>query len=114
MVLDSPLSMERRGMILYEYCKTNHHDKVTDISIAWIEAGCSLKKEPAGAIVKVKNLEAFMEENKYKISVNYGTADPTHRYYLHSSNDDKFIFGYDSQTHIPSPVFMAYVEGPTA
>ena len=109
MVLDSPLSLERRGIIIHEYCKMNHPDKLTDISLAWIEAGFSLKKEPAGNIQKIKNLEIFLRDNGYKLDIRYGDASPTHRYYLLKSSDRKFIFGYDSQLHQPSPVFHALI-----
>ena len=109
MVLDSPLSLERRGVIIYEYCKINHPDKLTDISLAWIEAGFSLKKAPAGDIQKIKNPEAFLEEGKYRLHIKYGNADPYHRYYLLKSSDRNFIFGYDSQLHQPSPVFLATI-----
>ena len=104
MVLDSPLSMERRGVILYGYCKANHPEMVTDVSVAWIEAGCSLKKEPAGNITKIKHPEAYLAEMQSKMKVRYGTPDPSHRYYL---LEPGHLFGYDSQSHQPSPVFMA-------
>ena len=107
MVLDSPLSLERRGVILYEYCRKHHQDKLTDISIAWIEAGCSLKKEPAGDITKIKNLDIYLQERGLQMSVNYGTATPSHRYFLLTSSQGHFIFGYDSELHQPVPVFMA-------
>ncbi len=107
MVLDSPLSLERRGVILYEYCREHHHDMLTDISIAWIEAGCSLKKEPAGDITKIKDLDIYLQERGLQMSVNYGTATPSHRYFLLTSSERDFIFGYDSELHQPAPVFMA-------
>ena len=107
MVLDSPLSLERRGIILYEYCKNHYPDKLTDISIAWIEAGCSLKKEPAGEITIIKNLEAFLQECNLHMSIKYGTAESSHRYFMLTSSDTRFIIGYDSELHQPSPIFMA-------
>ena len=107
MVLDSPLSLERRGVILYEYCLEQHPDRLTDISIAWIEAGCSLKKQPAGEITKIKNLEAFLLECNLQMSIKYGTAASSHRYFLLKAAESRLIFGYDSELHQPSPVFMA-------
>jgi hypothetical protein len=107
MVLDSPLSLERRGVILYEYCREHHPDMLTDISIAWIEAGCSLKKEPAGDITKIKNLDAYLEESCCHMSIEYGTPSASHRYFLLTSPDRRLIFGYDSELHQPTPVFMA-------
>lgn len=96
MVLDSPISLERRGVILYEYCKAHYSERVSDVSIAWILAGFSLKKEPAGNVIKIKQIEEYIEK-----------TSPTHRYYLYTSRNRKVIFGYDSETHQPSPVFMA-------
>lgn len=96
MVLDSPISLERRGVILYEYCKAHYPERVSDVSIAWILAGFSLKKEPAGNVIKIKQIEEYIEK-----------TSPTHRYYLYTSRNRKVIFGYDSETHQPSPVFMA-------
>lgn len=96
MVLDSPISMERRGIILYEYCRSHYPEHVCDVSIAWILAGFSLKKEPAGNVIKIKQIEEYIEK-----------TSPTHRYYLYTSRYRKVIFGYDSETHQPSPVFMA-------
>ena len=107
MVLDSPISSERRGVILYEYCKRHHPEHLSDVSIAWIQGGFSLKKEPAGTIIKVKNLCTFLEESNTEMECQYGEASPTHRYYLYTYEDIKILFGYDSATHQPAPVFMA-------
>lgn len=107
MVLDSPLGLERRGVILYEYCKINYPHILTEVSIAWIEAGYSLKKEPAGNITKIKNLETFLTESKCQLSVEYGNLSISHRYYLLSTPDKSMLFGYDSEEHHPSPVIRA-------
>ena len=107
MVLDSPVSLERRGVILYEYCKSNLPEKLADVSMAWIEGGFSLKKEPAGGTVRVKHIEAFMEE--HELLVKYGRAEISHRYYLHTYGDRQTLFGYDSREHQPAPVFRAEV-----
>lgn len=107
MVLDSPVSLERRGVILYEYCKGNHPEKLTDVSVAWIEAGFSLKKEPAGNALRIKHLNAFLEEESLQMSVVYGQPEPSHRYYMLASDGRRILFGYDSESHQPSPVFMA-------
>ena len=110
MVLDSPLSQERRGIILYEYCRKYHPGNATDVSIAWIEAGHSLKKEPAGDIVKIKNLEGYLAEHQAQMNIAYGTAEASHRYFLLTSSGRRIIFGYDSQIHQPEPVFRAEID----
>ena len=109
MVLESPLSLERRGVILYDYCMEHYRDMVPEVSVAWIEAGFSLKKEPAGEITKIKNLEAFLEDGGYELSVDYGTADKSHRYYLLTTDAGDFLFGYDSRQHMPHPVYKASI-----
>ena len=111
MVLDSPLSQERRGILLYKYIKEHYPERATDVSVAWIRAGYSLKKEPAGDVVKIKDLEDYLAENQAKMRITYGTADPSHRYFLLISCGRRFIFGYDSQEHHHEPAFMADVHG---
>jgi hypothetical protein len=110
MVLDSPLSQERRGIILYEYCKLHHPEKLTDVSVAWIEAGHSLKKEPAGDVIKIKNLEGYLAEHQAQMNIAYGTAEASHRYFFLTSSGRRIIFGYDSQVHQPEPVFRAEID----
>lgn len=107
MVLDSPVSLERRGAILYAYCRAQYPDYVPEVSVAWIEAGLSLKKEPAGDIRKIKHPEAFLKETALEMHVEYGEPESTHRYYLHTTKDRQMLFGYDSQKHLPAPVFCA-------
>ena len=118
MVLDSPVSMERRGVILYEYIRETYPERLSDVSAAWIEGGFSLKKAPAGNIMKIKHLDAFLEENGLMLDITYGEPDPTHRYYLmHPDTSDThgadissgIIFGYDSRTHQPFPAFRGKV-----
>lgn len=46
-VIDQPMGLERRGILLYQFCKAHYPHFLTPMSRAWIEAGMSLKKEPA-------------------------------------------------------------------
>lgn len=110
MMLDSPVSIERRGIILYEYCREHYPEKVSEVSIAWIEAGLSLKKEPAGNITRVKHIEAYLENEELTMDIRYGQAETSHRYFLLNSGDEKFLFGFDSQNHQPSPAFMGQLK----
>lgn len=107
MVLDSPLSLERRGVILYEYCLENHHTMASDISMAWIEAGCSLKKKPAEGVLRIKNLEKYLSSLNAEISIEYGEADASHRYFALETVEGTTIFGFDSQEHHPEPCLKA-------
>lgn len=109
MLLDSPVSLERRGFVLYEYIKDNYPYKLADMSIAWIKAGFSLKKEPAGYVVKIKHPDSYLMVNDLRLAPQFGEAKATHRYYLLTAGEEKFMFGYDSEIHHPEPVFMAKV-----
>ena len=106
MILDSPVSTERRGVILYEYCRTYCPDMLTEVSVAWIEGGFSLKKEPAGKITRIKHLDEYLKTDRIQLCTRYGDAVPTHRYYLLHSGSDRIIFGFDSLDHKIAPVFM--------
>ena len=109
MVLESPLSQERKGQLLYEYCLENLHEWAAEVSVAWIESGASLKKKPAEKVVKIKNLESFCD---CKFTTLYGEYKETHRFFflpMKGENSAGLIFGYDSLVHTPSPVFKASV-----
>ena len=106
MVLDSPLSLERRGVLLYEYCLENYPMLALEVTVAWIEAGCSLKKKPAEGVVRVKNLEKYLADRDAEFTVDYGDADIKHRYFsLESATGETILFGFDSQEHHPEPCF---------
>jgi radical SAM superfamily enzyme YgiQ (UPF0313 family) len=121
MVLDSPLSLERRGILLYDFCCENYPEILTDISLAWINAGCSLKKKPAENASKAKHIDFDLENNtvrimdnyldmadkSHKMEIQYGSPDPSHKYFILAYSEGYFLFGYDSHDHRPSPSFMA-------
>lgn len=46
-LLEQPLSLERRGALLYEFCEERYPMFLTDISVAWIVAGIPFAKEPS-------------------------------------------------------------------
>ena len=121
LVLDSPLSLERRGVILYDYCSANYPEMLTEISVAWINAGCSLKKKPAEKTAKAKHIDFDRENNTVCVMDNYlnmadksskmeilhGTPDHSHRYFILPYSEGYFLFGFDSRDHQPAPSFMA-------
>lgn len=109
MVLDSPLSLERRGLILYDYCLENHPEMISSVTVAWIQAGFSFRKKPAGKVMKIKHIESFISDCSSNIHIEYGNPYPSHRYFLIESGDRRILFGYDSENHNPAPVFMATI-----
>ena len=105
-IIDSPLSMERRGLILYEYCKENYPAHLTDITIAWIEAGVSLKKAPAE---RVKTKRQTPPDNWDIIKGEY--KDSLRLCFLPINDDESkgYWFGYESEIQNPIPVFKASI-----
>lgn len=55
-VLQSLLSIEKRGLLLYEYCAQFQPQLIEAHTLAWIEADLTLKKYP------IKNLRRWMNE----------------------------------------------------
>lgn len=103
-LIDQPMSLEKRGLILYEFCKLNYPDSQTAVSIAWIEAGMSLKKIPAE---KVKTKRQVPPEDW---EVIYGTYKESLRLCFLSVNENTeqgYWFGYESEAQIAKPIFKA-------
>ena len=103
-LIDQPMSLEKRGLVLYEYCKRHRPDYLIKASIAWIEAGMSLKKQPAER-VKTKHqappehwevLEGHYHE-KLKLCFLPTDTENTHGYW----------FGFETETQRITPVFKA-------
>ena len=49
--IDQPMSLERRGELLYLFCKDHYPHHAVAVSEAWIEAGMSLRKLPAENVI---------------------------------------------------------------
>lgn len=101
--IDQPMSLERRGELLYIFCRDYYPDYVTDVAIAWIEAGMSLKKRPAEG-VRTKHVQPSEEwtvlRGEYRDTLRLcflATDDYGHGYW----------FGYDSTSQCSMPVFKA-------
>lgn len=97
-VLLQPLSLERRGLLLYEFCTTTYPELVEEMSNAWILAGLPLGKEPAQAL---KALHILPEE----YNTVMGKVTKEMRFYLLG----KRIYGFDRGIDRQRPVFMAFV-----
>ena len=54
--IDQPLSLERRGELLYDFCENYLKQELKEVVMAWIEAGMSLKKRPA-EMVKIGRIK---------------------------------------------------------
>lgn len=103
-LIDQPMSLEKRGIILYEFCKKNYPLYQTDVSIAWIEAGMSLKKIPAEKIKTKRQIppaswKVIYGEYKENLRLCFLPLD--------ESTGQGYWFGYESETQKIKPVFKA-------
>lgn len=103
-LIDQPMSLEKRGLILYEYCKRHYPEYRMQASIAWIEAGMSLKKIPAE---KAKTKHQVPPE---KWEVVYGDYKDSLRLCFLPPDEYTqcgYWFGFESETQKSTPVFKA-------
>lgn len=100
--IDQPMSLEKRGLILYRFCKTHYPDFLLQVSIAWIEAGMSLKKEPAEQ-VRTKHVTPSPTWQ-----VEYGCYHEQLRLcFLPVGDTHGYWFGYESEIQKMVPTFKA-------
>ena len=103
-LIDQPMSLEKRGLVLYQYIKAYHPAYLTQASIAWIEAGMSLKKQPAER-VKTKHQtppehwEVLCGEYKENLKFCFLPTD--------DEATQGYWFGFETETQKITPVFKA-------
>ena len=103
-VIDQPLSLERRGILLYDFCRKYYPSFVLSVSQAWIEAGLSLKKKPAER-VKTKHQVPPAHWDILK-----GSYKPSLRLCFlpaEESGTQGYWYGYESERQEACPVFKA-------
>jgi len=105
--IDQPLSLERRGELLYLFCRDHYPAYTTEATVAWIKAGMSLRKTPAEHVVRGRL------QPPADWQVQYGVYDESLRLCHLSTGPDGqgYWFGYDSTSQRPAPIFKAVVEG---
>lgn len=103
-LIDQPMSLEKRGLILYEYCKQDYPEYQIQASIAWIEAGMSLKKIPAE---KVKTKRQIPPEKWEVIYGNYKDSLRLCFLPLEENATCGYWFGFESEIQKTTPVFKA-------
>ena len=101
--IDQPMSLERRGELLYLFCKEHYPAYATEVSIAWIEAGMSLKKRPAEG-VRTKHVEPSPTWRVVR-----GSYEPTMKlcFLPIDALGHGYWFGYDTTVQCVRPVFRA-------
>ena len=103
-LIDPPTSLEKRGLVLYEYCKKHFPAYQLKASIAWIEAGMSLKKQPAESVrtkhqVPPTHWEVVQGTYNEHLKLCFLPADTED---LHG-----YWFGFDANTQRTTPIFKA-------
>ena len=103
-LIDQPMSLEKRGLILYEFCKQNYPEYQIQASIAWIEAGMSLKKLPAEKVWTKRQIppatwNLIYGEYKESLRLCFLPAD--------EKGEHGYWFGFESEIQKASPVFKA-------
>lgn len=103
-LIDQPMSLEKRGLILYEFCKQNYPEYQIQATIAWIEAGMSLKKLPAEKVWAKRQIppatwNIIYGEYKESLRLCFLPAD--------EKGEHGYWFGFESEIQKASPVFKA-------
>lgn len=103
-LIDQPMSLEKRGLILYEFCKQNYPEYQIQAAIAWIEAGMSLKKLPAEKVWTKRQIppatwNIIYGEYKESLRLCFLPAD--------EKGEHGYWFGFESEIQKTSPVFKA-------
>ncbi len=103
-LIDQPMSLEKRGLILYEFCKQNYPEYQIQAAIAWIEAGMSLKKLPAEKVWTKRQIppatwNIIYGEYKESLRLCFLPAD--------EKGEHGYWFCFESEIQKASPVFKA-------
>ena len=103
-LIDQPMSLEKRGLILYEFCKQNYPEYQIQAAIAWIEAGMSLKKLPAEKVWTKRQIppatwNIIYGEYKESLRLCFLPAE--------EKGEHGYWFGFESEIQKASPVFKA-------
>lgn len=103
-LIDQPMSLEKRGIVLYDFCRQYYPQDVLSVTLAWIEAGMSLKKTPAEG-VRTKHQIPPMEWEE----VCFGVFQPSLRWCFVPTDDvmaqHGYWYGFDQENQLVRPVF---------
>lgn len=99
-LLEQPLSLERRGMLLYEFCEGRYPMFLTDISVAWIVAGIPFAKEPS------KQLKPWSKEIPEDVADVMGEYESMMRVYHLPGKREEFWFGFDRGKSASKPLYV--------
>ena len=108
-ILEMPLSMEKRGLLLLDFCNGKYPQYIDNISFYWILGGLSTSKDPAKDLkayildVRDNNKEsAYVKDINENFDIISGYTTPLMRYYTFRD----YIFGFDRAVQRQKPVFV--------
>ncbi len=87
-LISKSLSLDSKGILLYEFCEANYSNFLPKISIAWVKAGLSMKKKPAEKFIKWKNRGEYSDSSIY--NPLYDPLDREKSYYYLKLEDSYF------------------------
>lgn len=100
-LLEQPLSLEKRGMLLYDFCEVYYPKFLSSIIVSWVLAGIPLAKEPSK---KIRPWTIALPED---IRVLQGEYSEMMRLYYMSDHEKEYWFGFDRAKSASKPLFMA-------
>lgn len=95
-MIDTPMSQERRGTILYDYCKEHYPQNLGSVAVDWIMGGLSLKR---GAASGVKSYNGAMKPE-------FGENS---RIYFLEMSDSTIWFSYDRALSHSEPIYLEVI-----
>ncbi len=96
--LSSPLSLESKGILLYEFCRNNFNDLAADVAATWIEAGLSLKKGPG------KIVNQWIRNSSKIINPLFDETNLFINYYYFEENGKSFWYAFDKRDKKGRPI----------
>lgn len=103
-LIDQPMSVEKRGWELYRFCRQSFPAYLTDLSVAWIACGLSLRREPAEGI-RTKSLTVPAQWRILR-----GEYRPEWKLCCLPVEKGEYWFGYEPESQNRTPVFIARTE----
>lgn len=99
--LETAYSYEGKSILLYKFCKQYFPSILPHVSVGWVSNGLSLKKEPAGALVKWR-VGDILQNPCFEPSVR------ENQYYYMEIDKKRIWFVFNYQTNRVRPVLIKY------
>lgn len=98
---NQPLSLERQGVILYEFLQKKYSEYLSGFKVEWIKNGLSLRKAPMQGV-----LSTPIEIDSSVVTI-FGEYSTQMRIYHFSDNVTQYIFGFERAKEHSKPIYCA-------